>query len=104
MDFVTITDHDSLDGVLKLTDRPDVIVGEEVTCYFPEDHCKIHLLVWGLDPTHHAAIQAVANDIYKVPNMSNLRILLIRWRIPFIGKTMFWNGGISAPGVDVQGF
>jgi glycosyltransferase involved in cell wall biosynthesis len=66
MDFVTITDHDSLEGVLKLSGGSDVIVGEEVTCYFPEDHCKIHLLVWGLDSIQHAEIQAVANDIYQV--------------------------------------
>ena len=66
MDYVTITDHDSLEGVLPLAHRADVIVGEEVTCYFPEDHCKIHLLVWGLNKAQHAALQAVANDIYKV--------------------------------------
>ncbi len=66
MDFVTITDHDSLEGVLPLSPRADVIVGEEVTCYFPEDHCKIHLLVWGLAPAQHAAMQAVAADIYQV--------------------------------------
>src|SRR5258707_10531125 len=45
MDFVTITDHDSLEGVHQLSRHPDVLVGEELTCYFPEDHCKIHLLV-----------------------------------------------------------
>src|SRR5271169_3163382 len=50
MDFVTITDHDSIGGVEELADRPDVLVGEEVTCYFPEDLCKIHLLVWGITP------------------------------------------------------
>ena len=66
MNFVTITDHDSLEGVLPLSSRPDVIVGEEVTCYFPEDRCKIHLLVWGLTKADHDAMQAVADDIYKV--------------------------------------
>ncbi len=66
MDFVTITDHDSIDGISPLADRMDVIIGEEVTCYFPEDHCKIHLLVWGLNKSDHDAMQAVAQDIYKV--------------------------------------
>ena len=66
MNFVTITDHDSIEGVVPLLSRPDVIVGEEVTCFFPEDRCKIHLLVWGLTRADHDAMQAVADDIYKV--------------------------------------
>jgi glycosyltransferase involved in cell wall biosynthesis len=66
MDFVTITDHDSLGGITQITDKPDHLFGEELTCYFPEDRCKIHLLVWGISPDDHAALQAVANDIYKV--------------------------------------
>ncbi|MGD0540550.1 MAG: PHP-associated domain-containing protein, partial [Tepidisphaeraceae bacterium] len=66
MDFVTITDHDSIAGVAELAAVADVLVGEELTCYFPEDSCKIHLLVWGITPADHAALQASANDIYAV--------------------------------------
>jgi glycosyltransferase involved in cell wall biosynthesis len=66
MDFVTLTDHDSLAGVRELRARPDVIVGEELTCYFPEDHCKIHLLLWGLNDQQHAALQMISADIYEV--------------------------------------
>jgi glycosyltransferase involved in cell wall biosynthesis len=66
MDFVTITDHDSIEGVAQLSGHPEVLIGEEVTCYFPEDRCKIHLLVWGLSKADHDAMQAVANDIYQV--------------------------------------
>ncbi|CAN5404374.1 hypothetical protein BH09PLA1_BH09PLA1_34220 [soil metagenome] len=35
MDFVTITDHDTIEGALRIADRPNVIVGEERTCWFP---------------------------------------------------------------------
>ncbi len=66
MDFVTITDHDSIDGVAELRDLDDVVTGEEVTCYFPEDHCKIHVLVWGLNAADHDALQASADNIYGV--------------------------------------
>src|SRR4051794_21257357 len=66
MDFVTITDHDSVAGVWSLADRPDVLVGEELTCYFPEDHCKMHVLIWGITPQDHNALQLLAHDIYKV--------------------------------------
>ncbi len=66
MNFVTITDHDSIAGVSELLPREDVIIGEELTCYFPEDHCKIHLLVWGISAQDHTTLQSVAQDIYQV--------------------------------------
>lgn len=66
MDFVAITDHDTIDGALQLSDRGNVIVGEELTCYFPEDHCKIHLLVFGINRTQHEQLRERAADIYRV--------------------------------------
>ena len=66
MDFVTITDHDSIEGVLTISDRPDVLVGEELTCWFPEDDCKMHILMWGITSEQHQHLQKVARDIYAV--------------------------------------
>lgn len=66
MDFVTLTDHDSIDGVLRISDRPNVLIGEELTCWFPEDGCKMHILVWGIDAAHHQALQARAKNVYDV--------------------------------------
>src|ERR687898_67604 len=34
MDFVTITDHDTIDGCLEIADRPDVFISEELTTWF----------------------------------------------------------------------
>ncbi len=52
MDMVTITDHDTIAGAMTLVERgyQDFIVGQEVTVYFPEDRCKLHVLLWGLTP------------------------------------------------------
>src|SRR4051812_34587008 len=66
MDFVTITDHDSIAGVAEIADRADVLVGEELTCWFPEDNCKMHVLVYGITPDDHAALQSRAANIYDV--------------------------------------
>jgi glycosyltransferase involved in cell wall biosynthesis/predicted metal-dependent phosphoesterase TrpH len=66
MDFVTITDHDTIAGVLRISDRPDVLVSEELTCWFPEDRCKIHLLVFGITQAQHDELRALAADIYGV--------------------------------------
>ena len=59
MRFVTITDHDTVAGVLRIRDMPDVLVGEEVTVRFPEDGCKIHLLVYG---PHRGSARAPTDD------------------------------------------
>lgn len=68
MDLVTITDHDTIEGAMELVERgfPRVVVGEEVTVYFPEDRCKLHVLVWGLTPSQHEQIEAqgLRRDVY----------------------------------------
>src|SRR5688572_12932410 len=66
MDFVTITDHDTIDGALGITHLPNVLVGEELTCWFPEDLCKMHVLVWGIDRQQHEQLQELASNIYDV--------------------------------------
>src|SRR5215471_1954604 len=66
MDFVTLTDHDTIDGALQINDRPDVLVGEELSCWFPEDNCKLHVLVYGIDRAMHDALQSRARNIYDV--------------------------------------
>lgn len=66
MDFVTITDHDTIDGVMTIADRADVLVGEELTCWFPEDDCKLHLLVYGISREQHEKLQSLARNIYDV--------------------------------------
>ena len=70
MDFVTITDHDTVDGVHRLLactcHEDNVLVGEEVTCWFPEDRCKLHLLVFGHTRDEHAQLHKLADNIYDV--------------------------------------
>ncbi|MBK7403412.1 MAG: glycosyltransferase [Phycisphaerales bacterium] len=68
MDFVTITDHDTIRGGMELVERgfQDFIVGQEVSVYFPEDRCKLHVLVWGLTPQldEELATLGLRNDVY----------------------------------------
>src|SRR3954468_3956006 len=66
MDFVTITDHDSVEGVARIANEPGVVWGEELTCWFPEDDCKMHVLVYGITRDDHDALQSLANNIYEV--------------------------------------
>src|SRR5205085_11617526 len=66
MDFVTITDHDSIDGCLEIVDLPNTFISEQVTTYFPQDPCKIHILVWGITEKQHADIVIVRENIFSL--------------------------------------
>jgi glycosyltransferase involved in cell wall biosynthesis/predicted metal-dependent phosphoesterase TrpH len=66
MDFVTITDHNTIAGCLEIAHLPGVIFGEEVTANFPDDECKVHILVWGLTETQHREIQMRRDNVFEV--------------------------------------
>ncbi|HEX7706669.1 MAG TPA: PHP-associated domain-containing protein [Thermoanaerobaculia bacterium] len=70
MSFVTITDHDSIDGALHLLnknpDLTDFFIGEEVETYFPETGQRIHIGVWGLNEAQHREIQRLRPDIREL--------------------------------------
>ncbi|MBN2601603.1 MAG: glycosyltransferase [Candidatus Marinimicrobia bacterium] len=68
MDLVTITDHNRIDGALYLKNKypDDVFLGVEATSYFPEDGCKIHLLIYGFTPEQFEKIQTLRVNIYDL--------------------------------------
>ena len=66
MDFVTITDHDTIEGNLEISDLKQTFISEEVTTHFPHDSCKIHLLVWGISEAQHAEIAALRDNIFEL--------------------------------------
>src|ERR1700758_3835326 len=58
MDFVTITDHDTITGVLQIADRPDVFISEELTAHFRgEPQAAVHVLCYGISPDDHEWLQ-----------------------------------------------
>jgi len=66
MSFVTITDHNSITGALMLKKKypKDTFVGVETTAYFPEDRCKIHILIYDIDENQFDEIQKIRENIY----------------------------------------
>jgi len=80
MSFVTLTDHDSIDGALYLLnknpDMTDFFIGEEVESYFPETGQRIHIGVWGLNEAQHREIQRLRPNIREVvPYMKSERLV-----------------------------
>jgi len=80
MAYVTLTDHDSIDGALyllnKYPDMKDFFIGEEVESYFPETGQRIHIGVWGLTEAQHREVQRLRPNIRElIPYMKSQRML-----------------------------
>jgi predicted metal-dependent phosphoesterase TrpH len=80
MSYVTLTDHDSIDGALyllnKFPDLDDFFIGEEVETYFPETAQRIHVGVWGLNEAQHREITRLRRDIRElVPYLKQQKLI-----------------------------
>jgi len=77
MDFVTLTDHDTVDGCKALLDRcgplPDFFFGEEISARFPEDGTIVHVNVFDHTEAQHREIARLRDNIYElVPYLRSL--------------------------------
>jgi predicted metal-dependent phosphoesterase TrpH len=75
MDQVTITDHNTIAGCLEIAHLPDTFISEEVSAYFPEENCKIHVLVHDLEEGQHHDIQGLRHNVYDLVNYLNAQQL-----------------------------
>src|SRR5208337_579885 len=44
MDYVTITDHNSIGGALEIAHLPGAFISAEMTTYLPDDGSKLHVV------------------------------------------------------------
>jgi glycosyltransferase involved in cell wall biosynthesis len=66
MSHVTITDHNSISGALEIAHLSDTFISEEITTYFPDDGCKIHVLAMNITEAQHAEIQRIRTNIFDL--------------------------------------
>lgn len=66
MDFVTVTDHNVIDGALEIAHLPGTFISEEVTAHFPEDKCKVHVLVYDITEAQHREMQRIRENVYDL--------------------------------------
>lgn len=66
MRFVTLTDHNTIEGCLEIAHLEGAFTSAEITSVFPADGCKVHLLVWGIDEEHFAQIDLLRADIFEL--------------------------------------
>ena len=66
MDMVTITDHNTIAGALEIAHLPNTFVSEEITTYFPEDKCKLHVLAYDISEAQHEEIQRYRENVFDL--------------------------------------
>ena len=87
MDYVALTDHNSIGGWQEVfTRRPDlrryVVPGVEVETTFPDWGLKIHLNVLGLNEVHHRQIQSLRADVHQILRYTRSQGLLVVFNHP----------------------
>ena len=65
MDFVTITDHDTIAGALAIADDPRVFLSEELTVAFRGEAQAVHVLCYDITPDDHEWLQAHNDDVER---------------------------------------
>jgi glycosyltransferase involved in cell wall biosynthesis/predicted metal-dependent phosphoesterase TrpH len=83
MDFVTITDHDTIDGVLRIADRPDVFISEELTAHFRGERQAVHVLCYGIGVEDHEWLQAHNHDVEECAAYLNQREIVCALAHPY---------------------
>src|SRR5262247_2608041 len=68
MTLVTLTDHNSIDGVLEMLDAglPDVFISAEMTTTFPEDGSNIHITIANISPEQFREANRLRRNIYEI--------------------------------------
>ncbi|WP_462325671.1 glycosyltransferase [Desulfoplanes sp.] len=66
MDLVTITDHNSIAGCLEIAHLPNTFISEEITTYFPEDKCKLHILAYDITEADHLEFQKLRSNVFDL--------------------------------------
>jgi glycosyltransferase involved in cell wall biosynthesis len=62
MDLVTITDHNTLDGSLSIAHLPGTFLSSELDVVLADDHCRVHVVVLGVDERRFADLLALRTD------------------------------------------
>ena len=66
MNFVTITDHNAITGALEIGHLPDTFISSEITAHFPENGCKVHVVVLHISEAHFSLILELRKNVYEL--------------------------------------
>jgi len=66
MDFVTITDHNAITGALEIGHLPGTFISSEITAHFPENGCKVHVVVLHISEAQFPVILELRKNVYEM--------------------------------------
>jgi predicted metal-dependent phosphoesterase TrpH len=66
MDFVTITDHNAINGALEIGHLPETFISSEITAHFPENSCKVHVVVLHISEAQFRIILDLRKNVYEM--------------------------------------
>jgi glycosyltransferase involved in cell wall biosynthesis len=66
MDFVTITDHNAINGALEISHLPGTFISSEITAHFPENGCKVHVVVLHISEAQFRTILELRKNVYEM--------------------------------------
>ncbi len=66
MDFVTITDHNTLAGSLAVAHLPGAFLSTELDTWFPEDGARVHVVALGIDEAVFAEADKARASVYDL--------------------------------------
>jgi glycosyltransferase involved in cell wall biosynthesis len=66
MDFVTITDHNSINGAVEIAHREGAFLSTEVTTYLPESGCKLHVVALGVTESDFDTLMHLRKNLYDL--------------------------------------
>ena len=92
MDFVTITDHNTCDGVREIEQYDNVITGQEVTAYFPGE-IKVHIVCLDITPEQHREIHSLRENVFDLVRYLNDEAIIHFLAHPLIkvNGRLTWN-------------
>ncbi|HUJ16736.1 MAG TPA: glycosyltransferase [Nitrospirota bacterium] len=66
MDYVTISDHNSINGALEIAHLPGTFISTEVTTIVPDNGCKLHVVTLDITESMFGDIMHLRNNIYEL--------------------------------------
>jgi glycosyltransferase involved in cell wall biosynthesis/predicted metal-dependent phosphoesterase TrpH len=66
MDFVTISDHNTIEGALQIAHLPGTFLSSEITAHFPENGCKVHVVVLNILAAQFQEIMYLRKNVYHL--------------------------------------
>jgi glycosyltransferase involved in cell wall biosynthesis len=83
MTFVTISDHNSIEGAAAIAHLPGTFLSSELTVRFPEDGCAAHVLALGITESRHDDLLRLRDDVYALARYAHEHDVVLSVAHPF---------------------